>query len=196
MLHAIVLTYDDGPSEVLTQTIIQLLEANKMKATFFMLGHKLQQNEEIVSALLAAGHEVGSHSYWHLNAWCRSPLAVFRDVEQGLAAAGKLGATSLFRPPHGKITLASILQVLIRKLTLAWWTIDSSDTWVNPIPVEQIIDQIRREGGGVILMHDHERVNDPERKDYVITLTKMIIRFARTEGYKIVPFGELYSAYD
>jgi peptidoglycan/xylan/chitin deacetylase (PgdA/CDA1 family) len=192
-LRTISLTYDDGPSDVLSRKIFTLLAKHNVKATFFMLGHKLQSATEVADEFDRSGHEIGSHSYSHLNAWKRSPLAVYRDIKHGLAMTKTIGVCTLFRPPHGKATLATMLQVFMNNCTHAWWTIDSSDTWPTPMSIERVVDRIRRDGGGVILMHDHERTNAPEREAYVLALTEKILELARNEGYKVVPMGRLYS---
>ena len=74
------------------------------------------------------------------------------------------------RPPFGKITLATLLQAWIKHQKLAWWTIDSKDSWSTPRPIEDIVNQVKIDGGGVILMHDHDR-KESTAHNYVINLT-------------------------
>jgi peptidoglycan/xylan/chitin deacetylase (PgdA/CDA1 family) len=189
------LTYDDGPSTRLSEQLMDLLAEYNVKATFFVLGHKLQSAGHVLERVVQAGHEIGSHSFRHLNAWKRSPLAVYQDIKQGLMLTKAIGASSasnLFRPPHGKVTLATITQIMMNNAKLAWWTIDSSDTWATPIPVERVIARIKREGGGVILMHDHDRASSSEREEYVLELTRTILELARKESFSICRMGDIY----
>ena len=83
--HTIVLTYDDGPGADLTRKLLALLKAYDVRASFFMLGKKITADLEVPHMLVQAGHEIGSHSFQHLNAWKRSPLAVYRDINRGPA---------------------------------------------------------------------------------------------------------------
>ena len=189
--HTIVLTYDDGPGTELTKNLLALLKTYDVRATFFMLGNKVTVDLEIPHMLVQAGHEIGSHSFQHLNAWKRSPLAVYRDINRGLADISALSKPLLFRPPHGKVTLATMLQVRLNQCRHAWWTIDSTDTWPTPMPIELVVDRIRCDGGGVILMHDHSRPNNPEREAYVLELTKCILELARKERFKVCKMSEL-----
>ena len=106
----------------------------------------------------------------------------------------KLNAAPFFRPPHGKITLATLLQVWMNKCRLAWWTIDSSDTWATPKSVEAVLDEIRRQGGGVILLHDHDRSGHPEREAYVLDLTRAILEMARNERFRVCKLSAVYNA--
>lgn len=191
MSRTIVLTYDDGPSAELTKKILALLKSYDVRATFFMLGRKISTDSELPHMLAQAGHEIGSHSFQHLNAWKRSPLAVYRDINRGLETIRAFGQSLLFRPPHGKLTLATMLQVWFNQCRHAWWTIDSTDTWPTLMPIEGVIERIRSGGGGVILMHDHSRPNNPEREAYVLDLTKSILEFARKEGFKVCRMSEL-----
>ena len=191
MRRTIVLTYDDGPSTELTRKILALLKAYNIQATFFMLGKKITTDLELLHMLVQSGHEIGSHSFQHLHAWKRSPLAVYRDIKQGLVAVRVFNPPLLFRPPYGKVTLATMLQIWFNQCRHAWWTIDSTDTWSTPMPIEGVIERIRRDGGGVILMHDHSRPNYAEREVYVLDLTKSILELARKERFKVCRMSEM-----
>lgn len=191
MSRTIVLTYDDGPGADLTKKLLALLKTYNARASFFMLGKKITANLELLHILVEAGHEIGSHSFQHLNAWKRSPLAVYQDINRGFGATRDVGQLQLFRPPHGKLTLATMLQVWFNQCQFAWWTVDSTDTWKAPMPIERVIERIRGDGGGVVLMHDHSRPNNPEREVYVLDLTKSILELARKEGFKVYKMSEI-----
>ena len=182
--RVIVLTYDDGPGEVLTPALLKVLASNNVHANFFMLGRKMELFSNQAFDVVAKGHTVGSHSFRHLHAWKKNPFEVKNDVETGFQICKEISSSNLFRPPYGKITLATLLQTWIAHRKLAWWTIDSTDTWTKPLPVENIVDRVKNEGGGVILMHDHDR-KDASAHDYVINLTLRLIQLARNEGYNI-----------
>lgn len=61
----IAFTFDDGPNVELSKQIANLFEQNQGKATFFNVGENLNGNEEIVQAMLNAGHEIGNHTMTH-----------------------------------------------------------------------------------------------------------------------------------
>jgi peptidoglycan/xylan/chitin deacetylase (PgdA/CDA1 family) len=184
--RAIVMTYDDGPGSTITDRLMALLESYRLSATFFPLGWKL---EEVKPPELR--HELGSHSYRHLHAWKKSPVAVYRDIDRGLNLVSKYSSSRLFRPPYGKVTLATLAQLWLKKYRLALWTIDSSDTWATPVSIAEVINRIREDGGGVILMHDHDRPNDIGRETYVLELTQAILEFSSREGFKVCSMGEI-----
>ncbi|HUX90615.1 MAG TPA: polysaccharide deacetylase family protein [Gallionellaceae bacterium] len=191
--RVIVLTYDDGPGEVLTPALLDLLASNNVHANFFMLGHKVESFSNQALDVAAKGHAIGSHSFKHLHAWKKNPFDVKSDIQAGFRICKPIFSSNLFRPPYGKITLATLLQTWIAHQKLAWWTIDSTDTWTNPLPIEKIVNRVKNEGGGVVLMHDHDR-KDAGAHNYVIDMTLRLIQLARAEGYNILTIQDLEGA--
>jgi peptidoglycan-N-acetylglucosamine deacetylase len=189
--RVICLTYDDGPSVSVTTRIAHLLGDFGAKATFFVVGQNLHAKEEIVSLILDKGHEIGSHSYWHMHAWKKSPLAVYRDIAQGLLVAQQIKACNLFRPPYGKVTAVTMLQAWLSGFRLAWWTVDSSDTWRVPKAIKDVLQEIRVKGGGVVLLHDNARPDAPDRECYVLDLTRAILEMARNEGFSVCKMTDI-----
>ncbi len=82
--HAVALTFDDGPSPVYTREILDLLHQYQAKATFFVLGEKVEQYPELVRAMIRDGHEVGNHTFDHV----RLTKASQRVREQELERTG------------------------------------------------------------------------------------------------------------
>jgi len=194
---AIVLSYDDGPGPALTLRLLDILK-NRGVATFFVLGRSAETNGQVVSRAVGEGHEVGSHSFHHSNAWKVWPGRAARDLAAGIRTVRGLGGNgNLFRPPYGKLTLATLIDCLVRRQSLGWWTIDSKDTKNSGDrrPVEEIIREIADNGGGVVLMHDFDKVPNPadsiSHDDYVISLTGRIIDFAEENGYRLMRLGDV-----
>jgi len=186
----IVLTYDDGPSIQLTKKIVEKLKIYGAVATFFFIGKKLKNSEELVSLVVESGHVVGSHSFDHLHAWKRSPVAVFDDISQGLRAARLIRPCNLFRPPYGKITLATWLQVSLLKCKHAWWTIDSTDSWERPRDIEEILEIVRQQGGGVVLLHDLERPEKISGDGFTVALTIALLELAVKENFRVGTYND------
>lgn len=190
----IAITYDDGPGQQLTGKLLEILKCRGAIATFFLVGHKVDSFSECANRIVNAGHEIGSHSYRHLHAWKRNPVSVFLDIQNGFRVLRSLGPCRLFRAPYGKMTLGTFLQVSIRGKLPSWWTIDSTDTWETPCGVGRIIDQVRSEGGGVILLHDMDRPGQPGREEFVLDVTRALLDLAANEGYRICTLGEVMKA--
>ena len=194
--RAIILTYDDGPSEALTPKLLDLLKRRGTHATFFLIGREAVNHPASVRRLLEEGHEIGNHTQDHLNAWKTGPLRAVQDMRSGEEQLGSMGADcQVFRPPFGKATLLTLLYNVTRGTRIAFWTHDSRDSW-GRIPINRVLDQIAASGGAVLLMHDFDRPRrgpSPEQhQEYVLKLTESIIDFAETHDFKIVPFSALF----
>ena len=95
----------------------------------------------------------------------------------------------MFRPPYGKMTLPTYWSIRRRGASVWWWTIDSGDTHTTLPSASQIADRLRREGGGIVLMHDLDRTQP--RNDFVLELTSTLIDVAKRESLQIKPLRDL-----
>lgn len=59
------LTFDDGPSTVVTNKILDILKAENIKASFFIVGSKIEGREDVLKRIYAEGHTIGLHTYTH-----------------------------------------------------------------------------------------------------------------------------------
>ena len=63
--RVVALTFDDGPSPPYTDQLLDVLAKHNVKATFFMIGNRIEKHPETVRSVMAEGHQVGNHSYSH-----------------------------------------------------------------------------------------------------------------------------------
>ena len=189
--RALVLTYDDGPGRVMTPRLLELLSSEGAKATFYLVGKRVQESPDVVSLIANDGHELASHSQDHLNAWKVAPWRSLSDVERGFATLNQTGVSfRLFRPPYGKINFLTWWAAIRQRVQVGWWTIVSGDTFsILPDP-SSVVDQVELNHGGVVLMHDFDR-DEVDRSNYVLDLTRRLIEVARKNGWKICTQSEL-----
>lgn len=184
------LTYDDGPSSALTPQLLDLLQSNGARATFFMLGRHAQQHPQIVDRVLSEGHDIGCHSDQHLNAWKVLPSQSIADINAGYERLSRwIQPDAMFRPPHGKMTLPTYWSIRRRKAPVWWWTIDSGDTRDVLPNISQVGEGLLKAGGGIVLMHDLDRTQ--QRNDFVLELTAALLDLAQKESFKVTPLREL-----
>jgi hypothetical protein len=194
-MGALVLTYDDGPGTALRPELLELLRRHNVKATFFSLGARGAACPEMMEAAAKDGHELACHGFNHPHPWKSWPWISDRDIRMGYQALSPwLPPNALFRPPHGKITLFSLIALLKRKAPIVWWTHDSGDTCSGPLPpAGDVADRVVRSGGGVVLLHDFDRTGHASgiRHEYVLNTTASLIEAAAEAGLRIMTAGDL-----
>lgn len=196
--RAIVLTYDDGPSRETTPALLDLFAQRGVLATFFMIGSRAETHPDVVSRLLAEGHEIGNHTRYHLNAWKTWPSSAIQDIRVGRQTLARLGVPpGLFRPPYGKATIATLLEAWLHQERLAFWTVDTRDSWERPRSVAEVLEMLASSGGGVVLMHDFSYaprgMAGHRHPEHVLEMTRAIIDFAFAQNYTLLRFDDLSS---
>src|SRR5215510_12603725 len=119
----VALTFDDGPTPGVTEELLSILSEADVKATFFVIGADLERNLEQGRKIVAAGHELGNHTYSHERMVLKTPSFIKSEIErtdQLIRQAGYQSAIH-FRPPFGKklILLPYFLARTSRK-TITW----------------------------------------------------------------------------
>jgi peptidoglycan/xylan/chitin deacetylase (PgdA/CDA1 family) len=186
----LVLTYDDGPGEELTPRLLDLLERHGVRATFYLVGFRARTWPSMCDRIVAGGHEIGTHTDRHRNAWRQPPWRGALEVHAGYRAlAPWLQPGALFRPPFGKVTTWSWLAARRHASALSWWTIDSGDSAPTMPAAASIARQVVDAEGGVVLMHCHDRGED--RTCYVLEVTEQLIAAAHDAGLEVCTYGNL-----
>ena len=182
------LTFDDGPDEDFTPQILDILKKYDVKATFYVIGEKVQYNKKIIKREFEEGHEIGNHTFSHPDISNLSSDDIKREIKECEDTLVKLTGKrpTLFRPPYGSYSeekLGEIAKESGYKIIL-WTTIDAKD-WKNP-PPSQISDTIinKAKNGDIILLHDYGTENTVKALDTIIP--EMI-----KKGYKFVTVSEL-----
>lgn len=184
------LTYDDGPSSVITPRLLDLLQSRRARATFFMLGSHVKQHPHVVDRVVQEGHDIGCHSDQHINAWKAMPADAIADIDAGYEHLSPwIRSDAMFRPPHGKMTLPTYWSTRRRGASVWWWTIDSGDTHRVLPSTTQVVDRVQQEGGGIVLMHDLDRTQP--RDEFVLETTAALLDFAERESFHVVPLSEV-----
>lgn len=187
---AVALTFDDGPAPAPTRELLRVLRERNVRATFFLTGRELEQSPEAGREIVAAGHELGNHSYSHERMVLVSPAFVRREVERTdelIRAAGHAGEIH-FRPPYGKklVTLPLYLSRHGRK-TITWDVApDSDDRHAGDAAAitRRVVEGARP--GSIILLH----VMYPNRAESLKAVPGIVEALGR-EGYSFVTVSEL-----
>jgi peptidoglycan-N-acetylglucosamine deacetylase len=152
------LTFDDGPHPVATPTVLAILKARDIRATFFLLGQNVHQYPDLAEQLVAEGHHIGNHSYEHTNLFFKDEQFVEKEIirteEVFMSILGK--QSRYFRPPYGYFNFKILHVVKKLGLTCILWTSNSQDFRQNKqSTIEQrVIRQTKN--GSILLFHDNQ----------------------------------------
>lgn len=156
----VILTFDDGPSPSATLQVLDILEEECLKATFFMLGRKVSQHPEMVDQIVKAGHSVGSHTFSHPRLPRLSIGMATTDVQLGYdILETTLGKPALlFRYPFFAASEALQSEIEARGMRPIGADISGNDWSGNRCEESSALirKQLEAKGRGIILMHDSE----------------------------------------
>src|SRR3954451_6357636 len=160
--HEIVLTFDDGPLPPHSAQVLDILAAQCVKATFFIIGRMARSFPEGVRRVRDAGHSIGTHTQNHPLSMNRMPIERARqEIDDGIAATeSALGAAGglapFFRIP-GLLRAEAVEDYLASKGIQTWSADFPADDWRH-IPAARVYDlamkRLEAKGKGILLLHD------------------------------------------
>lgn len=149
----VALTFDDGPFDQTTPTLLADLAEHNASATFFVLGQNAEIFPDLVKQEADAGHEVGSHSYDHPDLNTMSEEGIHDQLDRTASIIESIigHKPTTFRPPYGNWT-DQVLEIAGTPAIL--WSIDTND-WQKPDPGQMVAETVNSAvPGDIILMHD------------------------------------------
>jgi len=187
------LTYDDGPNDPHTLSLLDVLAKHGVHATFFLIGRYARQRPDIVRAIAQAGHSIGNHTYTHPNLIFLSALQTRIQFEEcDSALSDILGERpTLFRPPFGGRRPESLKIALETGLNPIMWNVVGWDWKTNSADyVERKVSrQIR--GCDVILLHDGSHLRFGFHRGHTVAATDRLIARYKSRGYEFVSIPEM-----
>lgn len=192
------LTFDDGPSSV-TNTILDVLKQENVKATFFVLGSRVETKPEVVKRIYDEGHYIANHGYSHVyeNIYA-SPQAVLDEYNRcNEAVKNVIGVpeynSHLFRFPGGLTggkyaDIKSQAKELLKQNDIVHvdWNALNGDAETNNLSIDfelaRLQETTQNKNSVVILMHDA-----PVKKVTAEALPQ-IISYLREQGYEFENF--------
>jgi peptidoglycan/xylan/chitin deacetylase (PgdA/CDA1 family) len=156
-------TFDDGPNPETTPAVIDALEKYDVPATFFIVTQRItgkhgEPAREVLQRELDAGFLVGSHSVSHKDLKKASTAKLAKEID---ASIQTLAVTAnrpigMFRAPYGSLGPAGRGRLKKLGLTEVFWSIDTLDWKAHNQERlrEKVVSMIKKDGGGVVLMHD------------------------------------------
>ena len=163
------LTFDDGPHPEITPWVLAELKKHNAKATFFLVGENAKNYPEVIKQIIAEGHHIGNHTYNHVKGWSTSAKKYYRNTLK----CEPLFQTTLFRPPHGRITKSQYNR-LSRKYRIIMWSVLSGD-YDRLLKPKKIINGVLKNTveGSVIVFHDSVKAEKNLKESLPEVLTQL-----------------------
>lgn len=194
-IKAIALTFDDGPDtgdSKATNKILDTLEANDAKATFFVVGQALAEwfpdtGKAALQRAVGMGCEIGTHTYSHKNLNKSDDQVIEEEVSKGCQVIEEATGqkVTLMRPPYGNAKENVVEKV---DLPLIQWDVDPED-WKGGQTPDAVVDNIMQnvKPGSIVLLHD----THSSTAEAVETMVPKLLE----QGYQLVTVSELFELY-
>ena len=176
------LTFDDGPSTSVTDSILTILEEEKVRATFFCIGKNVKKNPELANKILKKGHSIGNHSMTHVNGWRTKKKSYLKNINE----ASEYINSNLFRPPFGRFNFYSLYKIL-KKYKLVMWDVLSGD-FDEKLEEKAVINNVIKNvsNGSIIVFHDNNKCKEKTLSALLKTIKKL-----KEKGFsfEVIPFN-------
>lgn len=165
--------------------ILEILEKNNVKITFFMVGNWIDKYPEAVKKIYEAGHEIGTHSNTHPHV---NQLSAEKNLEEIKLSVSKIeqitgNKTNLYRTPYGEYNNTVIKTAQENGYYTIQWNLDTLD--YEGLTGEQMWNRIKNklENGSIILSHNGTK--------YTAESLDMLINNIKSKGFEIVKVSDL-----
>lgn len=177
--NSVYLTFDDGPTEELTEWILKFLEKEKIKATFFCVGENAKKHPTLMTNIVRDGHGIGNHTMSH-NKGINTPK---KEYLESIEEASKYIESDLFRPPYGRMPVQYSKKIQ-KKYKIIMWTWLSYDFDLS-VPISKITEKARTQikAGDILVLHDNKKTETRIKE-----LLPKLIKIIREKGLE---FGKL-----
>ncbi len=171
------ISFDDGPHEMITPQVLDMLAKHGAKATFFCLGKNVLLHPSIFDRIITEGHAVGNHSHHHLNGWKTHDEKYQDDI---IAAAGCI-PSNLFRPPYGRLTSSQARRLQEAGFQVVMWSVLSAD-YNKEITKEKCAMRVLKniQPGAIVLFHDSEKA-----AHNMLYALELLLKYATELGYRL-----------
>lgn len=179
----IALTFDDGPGP-LTQEYLDVLDREKARASFYVIGKNCERHEAALAETARRGHDVSGHGWSHTPFPDLSPQALEDELERTAAVLPVSPGARMVRPPYGKMTPRSLFGSFRAGYASAMWSFDPLD-WqaTSADAVVRAVSPSKLRGGDIVLLHEERRTT--------LDALPEVIRRIHDAGFEIVPVSEL-----
>lgn len=179
---SIAITFDDSPNKGKTNKILEYLNDNHFHATFFVVGEKCLNNEDLLLSIKSNGNEIGSHTYKHQNIKNITDIELIEDFNKVNSIYKRLFNENIkyLRPPYGSYNNS---QLNVLDVSFILWSMDTLD-WKyrnSDYLINYVLDNVS--DGDIILFHDSY--------DSTVKAVEELLPLLYSKGYQVMSVKEL-----
>jgi len=192
--NKIALTFDDGPQDVYTPQILDILKKYGVKATFFLIGKNVEAFPGVAKRIAQEGHCIGNHTYSHPDLVLKTKEHIRLELQKTEEAIYNATGIKpyLFRPPYGADNHWVALEVENLGYVIIQWSV-SGLNGRNDLQFDKLAQKVitNTKNGSIILLHDGNRLSNKIDRSQIIKALPIIIETLQQQGYQFVTIPEL-----
>ena len=152
--YRVALTFDDGPDDVYTPAVLDILAARGVPAVFFCVGRQVERHPDVLRRIVEEGHAVANHTWSHPHLTRESPERVREEIERTRALIQDVAGVDpvWLRPPFGDWDAATAAAASGLGWDIVFWDVDSAD-WSGIAGPEVAGNVLSRVHGDAVVLH-------------------------------------------
>lgn len=178
----VALTFDDGPFGKVTDRLVKTLAAHDSRATFFVVGNRIQKYPDSFKRAYEKGNQIATHTFSHGDLSKMTKAQIRKELRQAARETEKVIGIepTMLRPPYG--TINKKMRTTI-KLPMIYWNVDTQD-W-NSRDKKKILERCKGlQDGDIVLMH--------ELYSETASAVAVLVPRMKKRGYQFVTVEELF----
>lgn len=189
----VALTFDDGPDPLSTPYFLEELARLSARATFFVLGSRLERYPQLGRRIVAEGHELAVHGWQHERFWHPRPRGDVRDLARATNSVHRAAGSRprWYRPPYGVLTASRLAAARRVGLRPVLWTAWGRD-WTAKADAESVLAELAKRmcGGATVLLHDSDHACAPHAWHSALDALPHLVMRCRAEGLTVGPLAD------
>lgn len=178
----VALTFDDGPYDRVTNRIVKTLAKHDSRATFFVVGNRVDRYEDTMENAYLKGNQIATHTFDHGDLSKMTKKQIRRELKRAFRVMKKIDGENptMLRPPYGNVN-DKMRQTI--QIPMIYWSVDTED-WASRNK-DKILSRCKNiKDGDIVLMHD--------LYPSTAAAVKKLVPKLRKKGFQLVTVEELF----
>ena len=178
----VALTFDDGPYDRVTNRIVRALAKNDSRATFFVVGNRVERYADTMKNAFQKGNQIATHTFDHGDLSKMKKKQIRRELKRSFRVMKKINGENptMLRPPYGNVN-DKMRQTI--QIPMIYWSVDTED-WASRNR-DKVLSRCKSiKDGDIVLMHD--------LYPSTAAAVEKLVPKLRRKGFQLVTVEELF----